>query len=146
MNAEEGLKLFGSDEEVEAVVRGFESCAVAPEGFRHREHLALALCYLTRADLDTALALVREGLYRFLRHHGKDASAYNETVTLFWLRRVRSLAEARADARTLAETANEVLSSCGESKLIYEYYSRELLASEAARTAWAEPDLRPLDF
>ena len=141
------LKSFGSEAEVEAVVRGFESCATAPSEFGHREHLAVALCYLARSDTPAALERVRSGIDRFLRRYGEDpAGVYNETVTLFWLRRVRGVLESLPPGAPLDERANALLSACGDSKVIYDYYSRERLSSEEARASWAAPDLRPLDF
>ena len=145
MNAEEGGMSFASDEEVEGVLRGFESCALEPSKFGHREHLAVAVCYLRRGDPEAALGRVREGIYNFLRRHGEDTNVYSETVTVFWLRRVQSLLKA-GDARTLAEATNGVLAACADSKVIYGYYSRELLATDEARASLVEPDLRPLDF
>ncbi|HEV2762070.1 MAG TPA: hypothetical protein VGV38_03665 [Pyrinomonadaceae bacterium] len=142
-----GMKPFESAEEVEAVARGFESCATSPDAFGHREHLALALCYLTQGDAGRALGRVRDGIYKFLRHHGEDpAGVYNETVTIFWLRRVQSFLDTHRGARTLDERANALLAACGDSKVIYVYYSRGRLSSEEARVGWVEPDLKPLDF
>ena len=142
-----GMKSFESAEEVESVLRGFESCSTAPAEFGHREHLAVALCYLVRSDTTAALERVRKGIYNFLTHYGEDpAGVYNETVTLFWLRRVRSFLDTHEHARTLDGRANALLAACGNSKVIYDYYSRERLSSDEARLAWVEPDLKPLDF
>lgn len=132
--------------EIAEVVRRFETCDFGPDEFRHREHLVVALWYLSESSIGEATRRMRDGLYSFLAHHGVDRQKYHETITLFWFKRVRALFEERKTSHSLVEIANEVVTACHEPKEIYDYYSRELLASEAARAGWAEPDLRPLDF
>ena len=128
------------------VVRRFESCEMPPEEFNHREHLLVALCYLLRMDDAEALGRVRAGLAAYVAAHGIDPNLYHETLTVFWLRRVRAYL-ARAGAGVgLAALANGLAEECGASRLVYEYYSKGLLDSAEARREWRDPDLRPLDF
>ena len=49
-------------------------------------------------------------------------------------------------APKLAVLTNALAEECGASGLVFDYYSRGLIDSEAARRAWREPDLKPLDF
>ena len=92
--------------------------------FDHAAHLQLAIEYLREApSLDEATARMAATL------RGKAAAAghpekYHHTMTVFWMRMV---------ARLL------------DKALPFAYYSPERLASDAARLAWIEPDLRPLD-
>jgi hypothetical protein len=54
---------------------------------------------------------------------------------------------ARADAsRTALELVNDSMKELGDSRIIFNYYSRERLGSDEARHFWVEPDLKPLDF
>jgi hypothetical protein len=140
-------EIYRSDGEVEEVLRGFESCALPPAKFDHGRHLVVTLVLLVRlGDERAAAARVREGLVRYIAFNGVDARKYHETITLFWVKRVGSfLARAGAGA-TLAELANAVAEGCGPSRLVGEYYSRELLDSDEARERWVEPDLKALDF
>lgn len=142
----ERVRTFQSEAEIEAVVRGFEGCALKPSEFGHREHLAVAVWYLARADFNGSLVRAREGIKRFLRRHGEPPEVYHETITRFWLSRVSRLLEKRDAGSPLVEVANSVLGECRDPSLIYDYYSRERLGSGAARAGWVEPDLRPLDF
>ena len=64
-------------------------------------------------------------------HHEHDLQIYNETITVFWVRRVQSF--------LLVEAFNNP-------RIIFDYYSKEHLMSDAARRSWQEPDLQPLDF
>jgi hypothetical protein len=139
-------ELYRSAEEVEEVVRRFESCELPPAEFNHREHLLVALCYLRRMDDAEAHARVRTHIGRYVEAHGINPSLYHETITVFWLRRVRAFVERADAARGLAELTNALAEECGSSRLVYDYYSKELLDSEGARRGWVEPDLKPLDF
>jgi len=137
---------YRTDEEVLEVVRRFESCELPTADFNHREHLLVALCYLTRMGDADALSRIRARIGRYAAAHGVSPSLYHETVTVFWLKRVRAYLE-RADAGPgLAEMTNALAAECGSSRLIFDYYSKGLIDSEAARCEWVAPDLRPLDF
>ncbi len=135
-----------TEEEVLEVVRRFESCELPPAEFNHREHLLVALCYLRRSGDAEALERIRERIGVYAAAHGVNPSLYHETITVFWLKRVRAYLERAGSGRGLAEMTNALAAECGSSRLVFDYYSRELFDSEAARREWVEPDLRPLDF
>ena len=137
---------YGNDEEVLEVVRSFESCALPPADFNHREHLLVALCYLRRMDDAEALARLRAGIGAYVAAHGINPSLYHETITAFWMRRVRAYLVREGAARGLAELINGLAAESGSSRLIFDYYSKGLIDSEGARRGWVEPDLKPLDF
>ena len=139
-------ELYRTDEEVEEVVRRFESCELPPADFNHREHLLVALCYLLRMSEADALERFRARVNAYVAAHGVDPNLYHETITLFWLKRARAYVERAGPGPGLAETANALAAECGRSRLVFDYYSKELIDSEAARRGWVEPDLRPLDF
>jgi hypothetical protein len=134
--------------EVKARVRGFEDCTLPDSEFDHPSHLTVALSYLhlSRLTVPEATTRMREALYRFLNHHGHDHQKYNETITLFWVKLVRSFLDRTDTARPIADIANEMIESFGSSRFIYDYYSKERLSSEEARKRWVGPDLKPLDF
>ncbi|HYE15383.1 MAG TPA: hypothetical protein VD968_13150 [Pyrinomonadaceae bacterium] len=137
---------FGADKEVEELVRGFESGGLKPDDFSHRGHLAVALWYQLRHPYEEALAVTRRNILAFIARHGVDPKVYSETVTVFWMRRARAFLESRGAARPVHELANALADECGDSRLINEYFSKELLDTDGARRGWLEPDLKPLDF
>ena len=137
---------YRRDEEVEEVVRRFESCELPPAEFNHREHLLVALCYLLRMGDAEALARLRARIGGYAAAHGVNPSLYHETVTVFWLRRVRAFIVRAGAGRGLAELTNGLNEECGSSRLVHDYYSKALIDSEGARRGWVEPDLKPLDF
>ena len=80
--------LYDTEEEIEAVVRGFETCTTPGDDFHHREHLVVAVWYLQTLSPSDAVAKMRAGLLRFLEHHGEDTQKYSEEVTVFWIDQV----------------------------------------------------------
>ncbi|HEV2913608.1 MAG TPA: hypothetical protein VGX92_10035 [Pyrinomonadaceae bacterium] len=140
----ESKSIYESASEVEAIVRGFEACSIPPSEFKHRAHLTVALWYLKRLPSAEATASMRASLFRFINHHG--AQGYNETLTIFWLRLVRRFLDDAPPASSILELANLLTATYGDSRLVFDYYSRELLSSPEAKASWVEPDLKALDF
>jgi hypothetical protein len=138
---------YQSDNEIEGVVRGFEDCTTPGSEFNHQAHLIVALSYLHLSGLTVTEAAerMRAGLYRFLDHHGHDRRKYNETITLFWIKLVRSFLDRTNTSRRVADIANEMVEACGNSQLIYSYYSKERLLSDEARKSWIEPDVKMMN-
>jgi len=131
---------YNSETEIEQVVRGFESCATGKDDFSHSDHLAVAVWY-SRQDQGRALDLMRASLHRFLDHYDCRAN-YHETLTRFWIIQVQvALANLPADLTLLAAT-NAVVERLGNSRLAFEFYSKELVESAAAKEGWVEPDLK----
>lgn len=138
-------KRFRATREIEELVAGFESCTVPPGEFDHGAHLAVALWYLSQLPAPLAETRMRAGLQRYTAHHNA-VHKYNETVTLFWLKLVRRFLE-RADAgHSLAKRACELVAAYNNPKLVFDYFSRELINRTETKASWVEPDLRPLDF
>ncbi|MDT5062406.1 MAG: hypothetical protein QOH63_2865 [Acidobacteriota bacterium] len=138
---------YQSDDEIEGVVRGFEDCTTPDSEFNHHAHLIVALSYLHLSGLTVTEAAerMRAGLYRFLDHHGHNRRKYNETITLFWIKLVRSFLDRTNTSRRVADIANEMIEACGNSQLIYSYYSKERLLSDEARKSWIEPDVKGMN-
>lgn len=145
MTFDEGAA-YRSDEEVEDVVRSFEGCALSPDEFKHLPHLTVALAYTLRLPEAEALARMRRSILKFIEYHEIPPDVYHETLTVFWVRRVRSFVARAGEGRKLFELANALARECGDSHLVYEYFSKQMIDSEAARAGWVEPDVRPLDF
>lgn len=132
--------LYRSDDEIKAIVEGFESCSLPPASFDHRAHLTVAVWYLSSMTVEQAGAKMREGLLRFISRHGVDKQKYNETITQFWVRRLdKLLTEADSDL-SLAERANQTIEKAGGPQLIFDYYSSERVFSNEARNQWVEPE------
>jgi len=132
---------YQSEDEIEAVVNGFESCSTEKEDFKHRSHLTVAVWYLLHSTPDEALEKMRSGLFRFLEHHGVGRAKYHETLTVFWIQLVqKAITEVGQDSFVL--TTNEVLKRLADPRVVIEYYSEASLKTDIARTDWVEPDLK----
>ena len=135
---------YQSKDEINAVIRGFESCTTAKTDFPHQSHLTVAISYVCDSTLEQATQRMRAGLLRFLEHHGVGQEKYNETLTVFWMRMVEKKVKELNSDLSFTEITNAVISSLGNSGLAFEYYSRELLNSAEAKQQWIEPDLKCL--
>ena len=134
--------LFSSESEIQEMVRRLENCDFEKGEFTHAMHLAVAAWYLSRYSPQEALDHMRSALVRLTNKFG--VKAYHETITCFWLRAVHNFLILQGVERSLTESVNR-LSSCFATKdAVYEYYSRDLLMSDAARDNWVEPDLKLL--
>jgi hypothetical protein len=139
------VKPFVTDEDVLEVVRKFESCEYAPDDFGHKLHLTVALVYLLDSPYAEALERMRQGLRRFVARH-KLSGVYHETLTVFWVRRVQAFVGQSDKSRGLTRLANELSDACANSRLVFDYYTKERIDSDKARAYWLDPDLKPLDF
>ena len=103
------MNRFQSQDEIENVVRGFETCQTDADDFRHPQHLAVAVWYVHTMDRDSALDRMRSGLLRFLDHHGVDKGKYSETVTVFWIDKIVAKLNELGPDVSLVEKCNTVL-------------------------------------
>jgi hypothetical protein len=103
-------RLYESEEEIEAVVRGFETCATPAAEFHHREHLVVAVWYLQTLTCDEAVARMRAGLLRFLEHHGVNPKKYSEEVTVFWIFEIASQLKEMGAETQLVDKTNQIIS------------------------------------
>ena len=108
---------YKKQKEIEAVVRGFEECTTAKDGFKHASHLTVAVCYLRQLDKEAAVAKMRAGLFRFLDHHGIDRAKYDEDLTRKWFDLVESLMQTKPDDSLVAIT-NDVIEKLSDSQTI----------------------------
>jgi len=102
--------VYSSESEIEAVVRGFETCVTDKTAFKHREHLTMAVWYLQAMDPRAAVERMRAGLLRFLDHHEIPREKYSEDVTVYWIELIaEKLAELAPDT-SLLDQCNHILS------------------------------------
>ena len=133
---------YKSEAEIEQVVQGFEACVTGKDSFSHPDHLAVAVWYLRR-DEKQALSLMRASLHRFLDHYDCRAN-YHETLTRFWILLVRRTLSEQAPDLGILDATNAVVNKLNNSRIAFEFYSKELVESAAAKEGWVEPDLKTL--
>jgi hypothetical protein len=136
------IVVFRSADEIESVVRRFESCDFAKGEFTHALHLAVAAWYASKYTDEEALTRMRSGLLRLTNKFG--VKAYHETITQFWMRISRDFLVSETSGSSLAATVNRFIEAFAAKDVVYQYYSRELLQSDLVKTNWVEPDLKPI--
>lgn len=146
-----GMKLqaegFRDFNEVLKLVTNFENCTLPKHLWTHQAHLAVACWYLIcNADVE-AIPRIREGIKKYNISQGgvntKD-SGYHETITLFWAKMIRSHLANTTIECPIVHLVNGLVARYANSKIPFEYYSRDRLMSREARADWTEPDLKPL--
>ena len=101
---------MNSEQEIERVVRGFETCQTNAAEFKHKDHLVVAVWYVHNLGREAALDRMREGLLQFLAHHQVDPKKYNEEVTRFWIERIAERLDELGDV-SIVEKCNAVLAA-----------------------------------
>ena len=121
----------------------FENQTLSPIHFRHIGHLRLAWLYLNRHDVETAIGLVCSGIQAYAESLGATTKFHltiTDAIVRIMAKRVDAMAKKEWDLfldenRDLVEDALSVLS---------QYFSKDRLFSEEARTSLVQPDIKPL--
>ena len=109
---------YKTNQEIEAVVFGFENCTTSKEEFTHLSHLTVATYYLCNSTPDEAFEKMRSGLFCFLDHHAVGRGKYKEQLTRTWLKLVRDIVEQVNPNASLVEVTNVVLDRLGDSRIV----------------------------
>ena len=123
--------------------------------FGHRQHVHLAYLAVRRHGMPLAIDLVCGWIQR-LTQYGQSPQKYHRTVSEAWVRLV-ALHAARIDAEAAAAGAAgeggeaeagfdrfvSAFPDLLDKRLLSRHYRSSVLASEAARHGWVEPDLVP---
>jgi hypothetical protein len=121
-------------------LRAFESGAVTPESFRHRDHIRLTWACLRLDGRERGGDRVGRAIRRFADTHAPGK--YHETITQAWVRLVwAALRESPGEEFDAFLEAHPELASKDR---LRDFYRPESLAGAAARGAWCEPDRAPL--
>ena len=136
---------FTSGAEVTALVEAFESATIPASEFTHVAHIAVAVSYLEELPADEALARMRSKIRAFAAHHGVNG-LYHETLTTFWMRLLDHVARTYDVDLPLWQRINLIVARWGNRGPVDAHYSRELIASPAARESWVPPDRLPIPF
>ena len=108
---------FRSEQEIEAVVSGFESCTSSKEEFTHLSHLTVATYYLCNSTPEESFEKLRTGLLRFLTHHGVNPAKYSDRVTRAWIEQIRQVCKLTNQDSSLVEMVNKVIADLGTARI-----------------------------
>ena len=101
---------MNSEQEIERVVRGFETCQTSADDFKHKDHLVVAVWYVHNLGREAALERMRDGLLQFLAHHEVDPNKYSEEITRFWIERIAERLDEVGNV-SIVEKCNAVLAT-----------------------------------
>ena len=142
------IRYFADDAAVRHVAEGLLARTLPRAEWTHEAHLA-ACCrlvaeypeFVPERDLPDVIRAYNVAVGGV----NSDTEGYHETITQVFVRSVRAHLAEHPDG-TLAERVNALLASeRGRRDWPLRFYSRELLFSVAARRAFVEPDLAPLE-
>lgn len=108
---------FKTEQEIEAVVSGFENCTTSKEGFTHLSHLTVASYYLWNSTPEESFEKMRSGLLRFLNHHGVNSAKYSDRVTWAWIEQIRQVCQLTNRDSSLVEIVNTVIAQLSQSRI-----------------------------
>lgn len=104
-------RAYETEEEIEQVVRGLETCETPAADFHHREHLVVAVWYLQTLSREDTVSKIRSALLRFLDHHGVDPKKYSEEITVFWVEAIASKLDQISAGTSLTDKCNQIIQS-----------------------------------
>ena len=112
------MEPYQSEQEIESVVTGFESCTTGVDDFSHRDHLTVAVWYLNNSTTEQAFQKMCSGLLRFLDHHEVGRAKYDEQLTMKWIRLIQNAMAEMNPGLSLLEITNLVIERFGERRLV----------------------------
>jgi hypothetical protein len=138
---------YSTFDEIETLIRGFESGTLPRAQWTHSAHIAVAGWYLVCYPEAEATRRIREGIQNYNRAVGiitTNEGGYHETITLFWIRMVRDYLSKVVMECPVVYLIGDLVDHFSDKNLPFEYYNRDRLMSWEARAAWLEPDLKPI--
>ena len=122
-----------------------ESCTFPVPEFDHRAHLRLAYVYLAQTSSpNESVKLVKKALTGLLTHSGVDPLVkYHETLTEAWLLAVHHFMHNTSHVSSAEDFLGQNPKLL-DSRIMLTHYSEDVLFSEAAKTAFVEPNLDPI--
>src|SRR5579885_1772959 len=134
-----GRPAYREESEVQQVVTKFADCGYELAEFTHARHVTVACWYLCTLPSAEALERMRAALQRFIAHHHRQG--YHETITRFWMELLDEYLRGLPEGMTSLERINLAVEAHSEKDVLFRYYTREFVMSEAARSEWVEPDV-----
>lgn len=104
---------YETENEIDAVVAGFEQCTTGKSDFTHLSHLTVAVYYLRNSTPEETFHKMSAGLFRFLDHHGIGRAKYDAELTRSWIALVQSVIEQLDSKLSLVAVTNTVLERLG---------------------------------
>ncbi|KAJ3283164.1 hypothetical protein HK104_010524 [Borealophlyctis nickersoniae] len=139
----------------EVFIEAFENATLSFDQWTHRAHLRMAWIYLqSEGSPEKAYVRVKEGIKNYTKTNIERVKhRYNETITIFFLRLIHLALDAdRAMGIAPYSAANEDAFAeflgrypfLEDGRMMYGYYSKDVLHGDEAVEKWVEPDKQAL--
>ena len=121
----------------------FKNKTLNPIHFNHVGHLRLSWIYLTHHDLETSIVGVCAGIKEYAESLGANTK-FHITITDSLVRIMAKRLEAMAqeDWQSFLDQNRDMVDDAVS--VLLQYFSKDLLFSESARTALVKPDIQPI--
>ncbi len=130
---------FRSESDIDHFIASFKAGTLPSYCWTHAAHLGMCAAHLWSEDVNTT-ADIRKGIQNYLEAQGMPASAYHETLTLFWIDTVRGyLHESKPESR-LAAVCGVIKALGRNSDLPGKRYTFDVFNSSEAMARWIPPD------
>jgi hypothetical protein len=131
--------------EDETFLKEWEECELSFDQWTHKSHLRMAFIISLKhfGDKTKIDSRIKSGIQRFnQKHQEKLTVGYHETITCFWINIVYSLVEKHFDENLNFEEFLKLENQLLESRLMFDFYSKEVLFQKDARLEYIKPDLK----
>lgn len=121
----------------------FQNQTLNPVHFNHVGHLRLAWIYLNHHDLETSVQGVCTGIKAFAESFGAGTK-FHITITDSLVRIMGKRVDAmeQKDWQLFLDQNKDLVDDA--ISVLLQYFSKDLLFSEMARTSLTEPDIKPI--
>ena len=143
-NSESKSKLIISEED-EEFFKQWSDTTLLFENWTHKAHIRIAYIVINKYYPDKAKIenVIRSGIQKFNNvHKSKLTVGYHETITIFWIRQVTEAVIRHLESNLSFEEFLSKESHLLESKLLFEYYSKDYLFRDVARVEYLPPNLK----
>lgn len=137
-----------TEQETQHIINGFFDKTLPLNEWTHLAHLIVGLHVVCEHDLDSSVAIMRDGIKTYNVAAGgenTDTGGYHESITIFFVHALCAFVNQTGRDMTFAELATRLQSSVlVQQSFMFGFYSKDRLFTVEARLGWVEPDLRPL--
>ncbi len=125
----------------------FENAAISSDDWTHAAHVRMAWLYLRReASVDAAIAKACAGIPKLNAANDVAPSFYHETVTHAFMYVVHECIVSAPEIRDWEDFEKAFPELFDKAKpVLARYYTQDTLFSDAARTTFVAPDIRPFE-
>jgi len=135
---------------IEDLAKRFREVSLPRAEWTHEAHLAVGLWHVREFGAAEALERLRSGIRQLNEANGTantTQGGYHETITRAYVELLAQFLNRYSPDIALAPILTDLLASgLAHRDALLAFYSRDCLHSAAARLAWAEPNLSPLDL